>query len=92
LTEALISCETVAAALAGIALRYVYLVRRQGVPPTRRAWIVLVLFAGGYCVFAFCMGGLAESYMVLAVLARLFSTGPATNEADAASSPFSMVS
>jgi hypothetical protein len=72
LIEAAISCQTVVAALAGIALCYVYLVRRQGLSPTRATWSALALFAGGYGVFTFCMGGMAESYMMLAVSARLF--------------------
>lgn len=81
--EALISCETVAAALAGIALCYLYLVRRQGVSSTRAAWVVLALFAGGYGVFTFCMGGLVESYMVLAMSARLFFVEHDLDEAGA---------
>lgn len=73
--EALISCETVAAALAGIALCYIFLIRWQGLSPTRAGWIVLAFFAGGYGVFTFSMGGTVESYMVLAMSARLHWLG-----------------
>jgi hypothetical protein len=83
LAEAIISCETVAAALTGIALCYIYLVRWQGLSPARAAWSVLALFAGGYGVFTFCMGGMAESYMVLVMAARLFFTGRDIDEAGA---------
>jgi hypothetical protein len=83
LAEAMISCETVAAALAGIALCYTYLVRRQSRSPARAAWSVLAFFAGGYGVFTFCMGGMAESYMVLAMAARLFFADRDIEEAGA---------
>jgi len=76
LVEAIVSCETVAAALAGIALCYVFLVRRLQLGPTRSAATVLVYFAGGYGVYTFCMGGQAESYMVLIMAARLFFVEP----------------
>jgi hypothetical protein len=83
LAEVMISCETVAAALTGIALCYIYLVRRQGLSPARAAWSVLALFAGGYGVFTFCMGGMAESYMVLVMAARLFFAHHDIDEAGA---------
>lgn len=72
LTEAIISTETVAAALVGIVFCYIFLVKRRALSPAAAAWTVLAFFAGGYGVYAFCMGGLAESYMVLAMAGRLF--------------------
>ena len=76
LTEAIISIQTVIAALAGIALCYDFLVKRMKMPPERSAWTVLALFAGGYGVFTFCLAGTPESYMVLIMSARLFLTEP----------------
>jgi hypothetical protein len=76
LTEAFISTETVAAALAGILLCYLFLVRRRALARARAAWTVLALFAGGYGVYVFCMGGLAECYMVLVMAGRLFFLDP----------------
>src|SRR5437588_519698 len=45
MTEAVISCQTVAAGLASIALCYTFLLRRMGMGPSRSAWTVLGFFA-----------------------------------------------
>jgi hypothetical protein len=72
LTEAVISCQTVAAGLAAIALCYVFLIRRRGLTPTRSLFTILAVFVAGYGVYTFCMAGVVESYMTLVMAARLF--------------------
>jgi len=79
LTEAVISAETVAAALGGIILCYVFLLRRMKMTPARSAWTVLAFFAAGYGVFTFCLGGVVECYMFLVMSARLFLLEPQTD-------------
>jgi hypothetical protein len=71
-TEAAISCQTVMAGLAAIVFCYTFLVRRLGMEFTRSVFTVLAFFAGGFGVYTFCMAGAVESYMVLAMSARLF--------------------
>jgi hypothetical protein len=76
LTEAIISCQTVVAGLASLALCYTFLLKRRGLSPAQSAWTVMGFFAGGYGVYAFCMAGFTESYMALAIAARLFFAEP----------------
>ncbi|HKQ45318.1 MAG TPA: hypothetical protein VJS47_07990 [Rhizomicrobium sp.] len=71
-TEVIISCQTVIAGLTGIVLCYLFLIRRLGMDAARARLAVLAFFAGGYGVYTFCMAGTVESYMVLAMSARLF--------------------
>ena len=81
--EAAISCQTVMAGLAGIALSYRYLRQRMRMDVPRATFITLAFFAGGYGVFTFCMGGTVESFMVLAIAARMFLAQAQIEERDA---------
>jgi hypothetical protein len=83
-TEAVISCQTVAAALSGVALCYAFLIRREGMTPLRSAFTVVAFFVAGYGVYTFCMAGFVESYMVLVMAGRLFFAERPIDSRDAA--------
>lgn len=76
-TQAVVSMETVFAALMGMSLCYAFVVLRMRIGKSLGMATITSIFVASYGIFTICMGGFVECYMLLAVALRLFCLWPA---------------
>lgn len=72
IVQAVLSAEGIFAALLGLALCYVFLLRRMRLGATISAATILAVFVGSYGIFAITMGGTVESFVIPVMAIRLF--------------------